>query len=257
MGLLRFSQKLNNFLDNSFSIRFTHGLKRRPTGIEDGAWDAMLNARSRTMATQLQQYSMWQSVKYICENDIAGAVIEFGVWRGGISMIARTAMVQFKKDLDQFLFDTFEGMPNPSELDIELSSNKYALNLLRATKKKEKRNGDYDIWCLAGIDDVKVGMEKIGSDSRKINYIQGDVLDTVPSSLPESIAICRIDTDWYESTAHLLKHCWPRIVHGGVLILDDYDYWKGARSAVDEFFERENLKPLMLRPDSGRLVIKY
>jgi hypothetical protein len=46
------------------------------------------------------------------------------------------------------------------------------------------------------------------------------------------------------------------IVPGGVLILDDYDMWTGARKAVDDFFESRELKPLMIRPEVGRIIIK-
>jgi hypothetical protein len=196
-------------------------------------------------------------VKYVHENSIEGAVMEFGVWRGGMSLIARKAMEQFKADRDQYLFDTFEGMTSPNSFDKEINSNKEALILLNKTRKRQKTNGDYDIWCKASLLDVQAGMESLNSDVTSVRYIKGDVLDTVPKQLPEKIAICRIDTDWYESTAHILNHCWPRIVDGGILILDDYDYWSGARKAVDEFFEREGIKPFLLRPDSGRIVIKY
>ena len=55
--------------------------------------------------------------------------------------------------------------------------------------------------------------------------------------MPERIALLRIDTDWYESTRHELVHLYPRLSPGGVLIIDDYGHWQGARKAVDEYFQ--------------------
>ena len=63
---------------------------------------------------------------------------------------------------------------------------------------------------------------------------QGAGRGTIPEQIPERIAILRLDTDWYESTAHEMTHLFPLLQPGGVLILDDYGHWQGARRAVDE-----------------------
>ena len=80
--------------------------------------------------------------------------------------------------------------------------------------------------------------------------------NTVPGNLPELISICRIDTDWYSSTSHILKNTWERISPGGILILDDYDIWSGARKAVDEFFSTLGYQPFLIRTEIGRIIIK-
>ena len=65
----------------------------------------------------------------------------------------------------------------------------------------------------------------------------------------------RLDTDWYESTRHELTHLYPRLVVGGVLIIDDYGHWESARKAVDEYVE--NTRILLNRIDySGRIGVK-
>ena len=122
-------------------------------------------------------------------------------------------------------------------------------------RRVERRSGD-GILGLADFDDVTAGMKTTGIRESQYHLIQGDVLQTVPKNLPPSLAVCRIDTDWYESTAHIIENCWDLIVPGGVLILDDYDMWTGARKAVDDFFESRGLKPLMIRPEVGRIIIK-
>ena len=81
--------------------------------------------------------------------------------------------------------------------------------------------------------------------------------DTIPKNLPEKIALLRLDTDWYESTKHELIHLFPRLVPGGVLIIDDYGFWKGARQAVDEYFAENGIRILLTRmDDTGRMAIK-
>jgi len=88
-----------------------------------------------------------------------------------------------------------------------------------------------------------------------VEFVVGKVEDTIPARAPESIALLRLDTDWYESTRHELQHLYPRLAEGGVLIIDDYGHWQGARRAVDEYFRD---RPILLnRIDyTGRIAIK-
>jgi len=83
-----------------------------------------------------------------------------------------------------------------------------------------------------------------------MHFIKGRVEETIPNAAPEQIALLRLDTDWYESTRHELIHLFPRLTHGGVLIIDDYGYWQGARKAVDEYIEENKLSILLARIDS-------
>ncbi len=77
-----------------------------------------------------------------------------------------------------------------------------------------------------------------------------------PGQAPDRIAILRLDTDWYASTKHELEHLYERLSPGGVLILDDYGDWDGARKATDEFLTKTG-EPLFLVPmASGRVAIK-
>jgi hypothetical protein len=78
----------------------------------------------------------------------------------------------------------------------------------------------------------------------------------VPQHAPARIALLRLDTDWYESTRHELVHLFPLIVPGGVLIVDDYGHWRGARQAVDEYFAEQRVPILLNRIDyTGRIGV--
>jgi hypothetical protein len=85
----------------------------------------------------------------------------------------------------------------------------------------------------------------------------GKVEDTIPEQSPDKIALLRLDTDWYESTYHELVHLFPRLVKGGVLIIDDYGHWQGTRKAVDQYIRENNLQLFLHRVDySGVIAIK-
>jgi predicted kinase len=81
--------------------------------------------------------------------------------------------------------------------------------------------------------------------------VKGKVEETLPGAIPEKISILRLDTDWYESTYHELVHLYPLLTVNGFLIVDDYGYWKGAREAVDKYFEENGVKIFMNRLDNS------
>jgi O-methyltransferase len=112
------------------------------------------------------------------------------------------------------------------------------------------------LWCIASLDDVRANLLSTGYPANQIHFVPGKVEQTIPKTLPERLALLRLDTDWYESTKHELEHLYPRLSNDGVLIIDDYGHWRGAREAVDEFFLRSR-HPLLHRLDyTGRLMLK-
>ena len=252
LDLFSVSRFINRFLA-PLGLRISKSYKFRPTGIEDQAWDAMKVASGRTMGIPVQQYSMWQASRYVVENDIEGEIAEFGVWRGGMSLISAMALTQTGSQKEIYLFDTFMGMTQPTEFDYELLGGNTALKMLRNEKKMD---GKINTWAYASLRDVQDGFKENSFPVERLHFVKGDVSDTVPMDLPERIALCRIDTDWYESTKHVISHAWPRLSDYGVLILDDYDVWSGSREAVDDYFNEIGYRPLATRIDSGRLIIK-
>ena len=110
---------------------------------------------------------------------------------------------------------------------------------------------------MRSLDEVTRNVLGTGYPADRVRFVEGLVEDTIPEQAPEEIAVLRLDTDWYESTRHQLVHLYPRLSSGGVLILDDYGCWLGARQAVDEYIEEHGLHLLLTRIDSsGRLVVK-
>ena len=112
------------------------------------------------------------------------------------------------------------------------------------------------VWAVASLEDVQAGFATVPYPSERVHYVKGPIEQTIPAQMPDQIAILRLDTDWYESTAHEFEHLYPRLVSGGVLMIDDYGFWKGSREATDEFMERTGERLLLVRMDSGRVAVK-
>jgi hypothetical protein len=104
---------------------------------------------------------------------------------------------------------------------------------------------------------VRAAVLSVGYPEEKVHFVQGPVEETLPEHAPAEIALLRLDTDWYASTKHELVHLYPRLAPGGVLIIDDYAYWRGARQAVDEYVNENELPLLLVRIDHGaRVAVK-
>jgi hypothetical protein len=204
-----------------------------------------------------------ESVRYIYKNNIPGDIVECGIWRGGMmQIVARTLISETQKDSNPsnlrklWLFDTFEGMPAPShELDRDMYKGEHA-SVKMKREPKIGPNGTHTIWCLADLEDVVNGMDSTDYPSSRVNYVKGLVEDTLPNNSLEKISILRVDTDWYSSTKHILDSLYEKVVSGGVIIFDDYESWEGARTAVNEFFIKKGIIPLLIRLDKGRVYLK-
>ena len=204
-----------------------------------------------TMTTPPRIYGLARAVEYIVRRDVEGAIVECGVWRGGSMMaVALTLLRLGVTDRELYLFDTFAGMTEPGDEDVR-HSGEAAADLLATAREDE------DVWAIASLDDVREAVLGVGYPVERIHFVQGPVEETLPDHAPERIALLRLDTDWYASTKHELEHLYPRLGSNGVLILDDYGYWHGARKAVDEYVSENELSLLLNRIDhTGRIALK-
>jgi O-methyltransferase len=204
-----------------------------------------------TMTSEQRLIALVDAIRYVCRYRLPGAIVECGVWRGGSSMAAALALQTVgDTSRDMFLYDTFTGMTLPTECDRDFEG-KFAVDHLRETPKGT------GVWCEAGLDDVRANLASTGYPQDRLRFIPGRVEETIPGTLPDAIAVLRLDTDWYESTQHELKHLYPRLVEGGVLIIDDYGHWQGAKKAVDEFLALLPNPVYLHRIDyTGRLIVK-
>ena len=210
-------------------------------------------ALTMSMTSVERLWALLQAVRYLEANGIRGDFVECGVWKGGSSFLMAKALQGLESEERAiWLFDTFEGMVEPTEKDRALDGKAAGMLLDRDRDRREESN----IWAIAGESEVRTNMAASGYPMRLVNLVKGDVKDSVRRGSLPTVALARLDTDWYESTKHELTEIMPRMAPGGVVIVDDYGHWSGSKQAVDEWLSEADWKPLVSRIDyTGRMWV--
>jgi hypothetical protein len=211
-----------------------------------------------TMTGAPRLLALIDAVRYLAGRRLPGDLAECGVWRGGSVL----AMILALRDAgeeprDIHLFDTFSGMTEPSVHDTS-PFDPPALETWRTAKERGGRPWP-DLFdpSMFSVGTVEATLLGTGYPRDRLHFVVGAVEETLPAQAPAELALLRLDTDWYESTRHELEHLYPRLVPGGVLIIDDYGHWEGARRAVEEYFREHPPRPLLSRIDyTGRVALK-
>jgi hypothetical protein len=203
-----------------------------------------------SMTQNISLYNTVKYCKYIIDNKIDGDFVECGVWRGGHAILAAKIFELYGARKNVYLYDTFEGMTAPNKIDQRLIDKLNAKTLL---------SKDKDAYCYADLDEVKLNFTKVNLLKKNVIFVKGDVAKTlkIKNNLPKKIGYLRLDTDWYESSKVELENLYPRLSKKGVLVFDDYGYWKGQKKATDDFFQKNKITPLLHYLSSGaRAFIK-
>lgn len=194
--------------------------------------------------TQLNIHTLWNlydAVRHVVTRPIEGALVECGILLGGSAMaLLRTLLLNDASQRDVWLYDSFRLFTGPaSEDDIAFAGHRVE-GVMPSFEAAARENVD-----------------SIGYPQARLRWIVGNVEDTVTRQAPDRIALLRLDTDTYHSTRAELAALWPRLVPGGLLIIDDYGYARGARRAVEEHFAEFGPRPFLARVSHGcRLVVK-
>jgi predicted O-methyltransferase YrrM len=223
-----------------------------PVDFSDAEIDEIRAVKPFTLTSPERIQALLAATRYVVQADIPGEIVECGVWLGGSMMaVARTLGRMGESSRNLYLFDTFEGMTAATAKDRDYRGKDAAQMMARAPGTAD------DVWAIGPLETVRKNMTSTGYPSERIHYKVGRVEDTLPREAPDQIALLRLDTDWYESTRHELETLFPRLVPGGVLIIDDYGHWEGAKRAVDEYIQSHDVKILLNRIDyTGRIGIK-
>ena len=194
------------------------------------------NIKDYTMTSIPSQWSLIQSINHVIRNNVEGSFVECGIFRGGNVILMSKLLEAHKVEKKIFAYDTFQGMPLPGKDDLDLRGNN-SVNKFLELKNSENEGSQ---WCYCNIEDVKSNIKKFNINYLKnINFIKGKVEETLldVKNLPKKISLLRLDTDFYSSTKTELNILYPLLSKKGVLIIDDYGHFKGAKKAVDEFFD--------------------
>jgi hypothetical protein len=180
-----------------------------------------------TMTSEYRISALFDSLEYIRINEIEGDFVECGVWKGG-NILGILKYLEYHNMMSSniWLYDTFNGMTEASEFDID------------------HKNNSGKVWegkCDATLDYVKNVVKLSDYSESKIKFVVGDICETLnfEKNIPNKIALLRLDTDWYSSTKKELEVLYPLLQKNGNLIIDDYGHWKGCKKAVDEYFQNK------------------
>jgi len=215
--------------------------------------DLIKKIRKFTLTNEQRIWLLIQAFKTIYNNKIEGEIVECGVWKGGNLIILGELCKKYNLNKEIIAYDTFEGMTQPTEEDV----NFYNKSALKNMNKYQNNKDDiHSFWAINSLENTKENITN-NTTYKKFKFIKGDVVKTldIKENLPKKISLLRLDTDFFESTKKELEVLYPLLENGGVLIIDDYGDWKGCRKAVDEYFKNKRVD-FFMNDFSCRFMIK-
>jgi hypothetical protein len=186
-----------------------------------------LSCDSSRMSKVIAHYEL-----YKMSLNVPGAIVECGVFKGAslvrFAMFRELLNTSFAKKI--IGFDAFGKFPVTRFKDDRKFRKRFIETSGEEGISKEQ---------LTEVLDQK-GIRK------GVELIAGDVNQTVPKYLRDNpelkISLLNMDTDVYEPAVTILKHLYPRITRGGILIIDDYGVFPGETKAVDDFFKGKDVR---------------
>lgn len=180
-----------------------------------------------TLVSPERVQSLYRLARRIEIEKIPGDVIECGVCNGGTAAVLARLASRSRLNRTVWLMDSFQGMPEVSELDGIGADGHTA----KSHVGKEVGNPER----------VREVLRKAGVNFKRVQIVAGWFQNTFPSVTTQKIALLNIDADWYESVKLCLETFYDRVVRGGFISIDDYGHWPGCKAAVDEFFQVRGL----------------
>lgn len=224
--------KIKNLIHSVFGIFGLRISKTLPHIVEmsEKEREIIKIAKKYSMSTEIRMWALINSIKKVNYEKIEGDIVECGIWKGGNIILINKILKDIKLKKKIYCYDTFEGMIPTDEIDKEISSGRSASQVIK---------DDEYYKCESLLNETKKNISKNFKDIDNIYFIKGMVENTLTEekNIPDKISICRLDTDYYSSTKIELEVLYPRLVPGGVMIIDDYGHWAGSKKAVDEFFK--------------------
>ena len=223
--------------------RLNKNVESSPYVLDREFVDLFKKFRHATQVSWMGSLQSYQAADYVARNGIRGAVVECGVWKGGQAAIIASKLASAGvTDKPIYLFDTFDGMTPPSAADARMTGKRQKASVI--FDERIRREGS---WNRSPLTEVEWTMRSTPYPFDRFEFVQGNVMDTIPAKAPWEIALLRLDTDFYDSTRHEMEYLFDSLVPGGVFICDDYWYWEGAKKAVDEYFESRNVTIFLQR----------
>ncbi len=193
-------------------------------------WQTLEKCKPYSLLGAEAFYNLFCATEYIARCKIPGDFVECGVYLGGtVLALSHFAFHWGLTDRKFYLYDTFDGFPaGITEVNIRGETVKF-------------RSG------ASFLEQTRAVIAESPFPREQFEFVPGPVEQTLRRIAPEKIALLRLDTDYYESTRVELSELYPRLAAGGVLVVDDYGCFRGARRATDEFIAQQQPNLLLLR----------
>lgn len=200
---------------------------------------AYRQVRPYTMSSSLRLRALNQAVEQVLQRGVSGDIVECGTARGGSAALMGLALKRAGDPRRMWVFDTFEGLPEANANDPDYEHARH-----------------YTGTCRGELAEVSELFGRLGLLERT-TFVKGLFQDTLPQTSTGAISVLHLDGDWYDSVMVCLEHLYDQVSPGGIIQIDDYGYWAGARKAVEDFFRRRGIAPPLRYVDySGRQFTK-
>lgn len=176
---------------------------------------------------------VWRELEKIIRQNVNGDIVEFGCYAGTTSLFIRRLLDHTGQSAARAFhtYDSFEGLPPKATQDQSPAGDQFRAGKLAVSKKEFLRQ-----FTNAGLTPPIIH--------------KGWFSDCTEKDLPPTIAFAFLDGDFYSSIKDSLALVWPRMVSGGIVLIDDYgrDALPGPKRAVQDFFGGQ-LPPLRQEHD--------
>lgn len=190
-----------------------------------------------TMVGRKRLEALYRLAREAERRGIEGDVVECGTCNGGTAAVLGYAGLTENHARHLWLFDSFEGLPEPLPID---------------GAKAQSFTG----LCLGKIECVEEVLERAQVPRERVHIVKGWFQDTFQTVDIPRIAVLHIDADWYESVKLTLERFYDCVEPGGFIIFDDYGFWEGCRQAVDEFLNGMEAPPKLEIIDSRAVYLQ-
>lgn len=219
-----------------------------PVDFSEFSKDLWRTVSPYTMTSKERVVALEAAVRYLCASKIDGDMVESGVAAGGSVMAMAVTLLDIgDRDRHLWLYDTFEGMPEPTDHDV----GRFNSPAMKLYKKRHDQEGG---WIRFSVEEVKKNVLSTGYPEANFHFVQGKVEQSLQRTVPERIALLRLDTDWYESTKAEMDALFPLVAPGGLILLDDYYRWMGSRKAVDDYISQNDIRIFWSRIDDHSVM---
>lgn len=200
-------------------------LKLSPNEREHARMNCIVQAvKGYTVLSEPRLINLYNLAREVDKLSLTGDIVECGVYNGGSAATIAAACLKSHPKRNIWLFDSFQGLPKPSDKDGIIAQSKF-----------------HEGWCSGDISKVQEVFQTLRVPESRVRIVSGWFQDTFPSIQIQRIALLHIDADWYESVKLCLEKFYNNVCRGGFIILDDYGRWEGCRRATDEFLIKQQL----------------